>query len=61
MILPRKTALDLVKSGKASEVGLTRSAWNETSDRWYVIVDRYDLQRTDHYRATDADLNRLEK
>ena len=59
MIIPRKNALAFVEGGQAAEVGLTQSAYNTQDGRWYVIVDRYDLQRTDHYPATLADLDRL--
>ena len=53
MIISKSYAQRLVKAGKAKIHGRTT-----TAPRWidraygttYVIVTRYDLQRTDHYK-----------
>jgi len=43
MIIKIQTAKRLIKSGKADHIG------NVTSDgKKYMVVDRYDMQRTDH-------------
>lgn len=54
MIIKRNTAKRLVRDGQASEVGICHH-----DEREYIIVDRYDLQRTDHYLATSADCERI--
>ncbi len=54
-IIARLHGLKLVRDGQAREDGLTKN----DRDRDYVIVTRYDLQRVDHYPATDKDLDRL--
>jgi hypothetical protein len=61
MIIPRKHAMKAIESGNAKEVGICTSEYAGAPDgRKYVIVDRYDHQRVDHYPATDKDLDRLE-
>ncbi len=54
MIISRKHARRILRAGRAAEIGLTTY-----EGRKHVIVTRYDLQRTDHYLATDADEDRL--
>lgn len=44
MIISRKYAIKLIKSGKAKRDGIVTS--NSLN---YVIIIRYDLQRIDHY------------
>ncbi len=55
MVIPRNEGLALVASGDAIEIGLTEP----TQGRQFVILTRYDKQRTDHYVAEDSDLDRL--
>ena len=57
MILARQTLKALIRQGRAEEAGLIR----ENDGTYYVIVDRMDGQRTDHYQATDADIKRLQE
>ena len=57
MILTRKTLMAHIRQGRAEEVGLIR----ENDGTYYVIVDRMDGQRTDHYQATDVDIKRLQE
>ena len=52
MIIDKKYAKRLIKQGKAAEVGLTtdQPPWAQHyQGTTYVIIDRYDLQRADHY------------
>ena len=53
MIISRSQALAAIARGDAAESGVT------DYDGALVAVDRYDHQRVDHYRPTDADLERL--
>ena len=55
MFISRLHGLKLVRDGQAQEDGLTQN----DRDQYYVILTRYDLQRVDHYPATDEDLDRL--
>jgi len=48
MIISKKYALRLIREGKARKVGKLKPDPNDRY-RVYVIVDRLDLQRTDHY------------
>ncbi len=52
MIISKGYAKRLVRQGLAAETGRTtdqvRWAWRYQGHT-YVIVDRYDVQRTDHY------------
>jgi len=51
MIISKSYALKLVREGKARIEGKC------FDDGWtYVIVTRFDLQRTDHYRVGSGDL-----
>jgi len=54
MIITKKYARQLVKSGKARIEGRTtdQARWGERyQGKTYVIVTRLDLQRTDHYET----------
>jgi len=53
MILSRKHLMDLVGKGKAEKVGIARG----NDGKEYVIVDRYDVWRTDHFPATAQDIS----
>ena len=58
MIITKRLAMDLVKRGKAAQVGRTtdQSCWaDRVYGETYVIVARYDVQRTDHYVDDDID------
>ena len=57
MRIPRKHAMAALKRGDAFEAGLTYTG--EAHPRAYVILDRYDHQRVDHYPATEDDVDRL--
>ena len=46
MIISKKYARKLVKEGKA---GFVVELKPDDQGRIYVAIDRYDLQRTDHY------------
>jgi len=50
MIISRSHAKRLVRQGKATEIGVTSS-----DTKRYVILNRHDLQRVDHYLALDRD------
>ena len=53
MIISRSHAKRLVRQGKATEIGVTSS-----DTKRYVILNRHDLQRVDHYLALDrAEVN----
>jgi len=59
MTITREHAQRLIRKGIAWEVGRCTGG-----DRWpdyphYVIIERSDLQRTDHYPATTADDERM--
>ena len=54
MIISRSQALAAIARGDAAEFSVT-----DHDGAPMVVVDRYDHQRVDHYRATDADLERL--
>lgn len=58
MRIPRNYGLSLVANGSAREEGVT--ADKDHDGCYYVILTRFDEQRTDHYPATDEDLTRLE-
>jgi len=45
MIISKKYALKLIKDGKAT----ADSGRTCDNGKMYVIITRYDLQRTDHY------------
>ena len=45
MIVSSSYAKRLIREGKAEVVGTC----TETDGRQYVVINRYDLQRTDHY------------
>ena len=49
MIISKKHAQGLIKQGKAVHGGYTRD-----SDSYYAIIDRLDMQRTDHYYVNPA-------
>ena len=50
MIISRSHAKRLVRQGKATEIGVTSS-----DTKRYVILNRHDLQRVDHYLLSDDD------
>lgn len=52
MIISMKYAKRLQKNGKAKFQGLVRSSNN---GQLYLVIDRYDLQRTDHVRMEQID------
>jgi len=54
MIITRKTALRLVKAGKAAQESVIRCSTPQ-GDKLYVALTRYDKQRTDHYPAIYRD------
>jgi hypothetical protein len=47
MIIKEKYAKELIRRGKARRVGYV--AKNHTMGHYYAIVERIDLNRTDHY------------
>jgi len=51
-IITRKHAMSLIRARKAVANGYTVDASREPE---FIIVDRLDLQRVDHYRVTTAD------
>ena len=54
MIITKKYARKLVKAGKAKIDGRTtdQPTWEQRyGGKTYVVVQRYDLQRTDHYEV----------
>jgi len=60
MIISRKHAKSLIRRGVAWEVGRCTGG-----NRWpeyphYVIIERSDLQRTDHYPASTTDDERMD-
>jgi hypothetical protein len=57
-IITRKHALSLIRARKAVANGYTVGAGRDPE---YVIVDRIDLQRVDHYRVTPADARLLRR
>jgi len=57
VVISRRYARELVREGRAREVGVTRG--DQDWER-YVIVERLDLQRVDHYRGTLADERRAD-
>jgi hypothetical protein len=52
MTITRKYALHLIKSGRARKVGTV-----DGEIRRYVVLDRLDLQRTDHYPLRTGETN----
>lgn len=58
-IITRDDAVQLLRSGVARAVAALRP--DDRGDRGdrYIAIDRLDLQRTDHYVATDADCARV--
>jgi hypothetical protein len=58
-IIARPYALKLIRSGKARSDGLVYEPDRHTGEPRYVTVTRHDLQRTDHYAATAADVRRM--
>ena len=58
MIISRDYAHKLIRTDKATESGLVHHG-HDSSGMYMVIVDRYDVQRTDHYDAQPADIDRL--
>lgn len=59
MIISRKYAKKLVREGKAEETGLTCEGHRWPEGDHLVVLNRFDLQRTDHYYAELADEERL--
>ncbi len=55
MILTRKHLRRVVLRGDGTEGGICHH-----EGRNYIIVDRHDLQTTQHYLATDEDVERVE-
>jgi hypothetical protein len=60
MLIDRVLAQHIIAKGDAREVGLTSGSSGSPENEWFVIVDRLDLQRVDHYYATDDDIDRLQ-
>jgi hypothetical protein len=56
LIISHKTAIGLVKAGRAKIEGYTR---DQFTDKAWMILDRSDFQRVDHYLATDQDVERI--
>ena len=56
MIVTKKYAKALIRKGKAREVSSVRE--QSGADRWWIAVERLDVQRTDHYRGTARDRDR---
>ena len=56
-LIARSTAQRLIRQGKAAEDCIVRP--DPSSDRRFVAITRYDVQRIDHYAATDADVERV--
>lgn len=59
MDIGRGHALRLVRLGKAKEEGLVKDEDHGHTGCYWVSIARFDKQRTDHYPATDADIQRL--
>jgi hypothetical protein len=56
--IARQIARGLVHKGKAREVAILKpNNWGEQ----YIALDRLDIFRTDHYRATGEDIARWEQ
>jgi len=58
MLISKKNAISLIKDGKA---GNKTFVWqhgvnHELTQPQYVAIDRYDLQRVDHYTPTKQDI-----
>ena len=50
MVITKATAKKLIKSGKAREAGETNTqGWGNPNGKIYVIAERFDLMRVDHY------------
>ena len=56
MVISRKTAIGLIKAGRAKIDGYTR---DQFTDKAWMILDRLDFQRVDHCLATDEDVERI--
>jgi len=56
MIISRRHGLGLIKRGAISR-GLTCSGARWPEGDIYIILDRPDILRTDHYLATNKDIN----
>jgi hypothetical protein len=55
MIITRKYALSLLRSGKARRIGLMTDqiSWaHRHNGRIYGVLNRHDIQRTDHYEPS---------
>ncbi len=62
MIIKRSTAKTLIRKGRASyAMGNPRDSLTTANAEGiaYVIVNRWDCQRVDHYRAEIADFGRM--
>jgi len=57
MEISRNYAKKLIRAGLAREVGLVHNV----TENEFVAIDRLDLCRTDHYRPSASDVERLEK
>jgi hypothetical protein len=58
MIITQETAKKLIEKGSAGNKQFVwgNGADHEMQEPEYVAIDRYDLQRVDHYPPTDQDL-----
>ena len=59
MKISQKEAITLLESGKA---GNKSFVWSTPSDHEltepdFIVIDRFDLQRVDHYSPTDDDID----
>ena len=52
MIISRNWGQKLVRDGKAEIVSFGHFAYNSPCTRPYVVINRFDLQRTDCYPAS---------
>jgi hypothetical protein len=58
MIITRKYGRHLVRIGKATETGYTRTSFYPPAI-YYVVLQRHDVDRVDYYLATSWDLPRI--
>lgn len=56
MIITKRTARKHIKAKNAAVIGTVR----EDNGQLYAIVDRYDLQRVDHYPIDQREADKIE-
>ena len=60
MIITRRHGRRLIREGRAAIGGVVTGGPYWPEGNHYVIVDRYDRGRTDHYPATERDERELD-